>query len=146
MSLTTQEASEVQAEITRRLEYHAAALGRGDVEAALQLYTWGAVVRPANMEPVRGRDALREFFTRWFAAMTIKDGAYATEELDVYGDRAYQVGTYRGVSQPHGQEGVQDRGSFMIIWERQGDGSWRYHRGIFNSSLPVDCTITSKGQ
>ena len=146
MSLTTPETSRVQAEITKRLAYHAAALGRGDVEAALELYTTDAVVRPANMEPVRGRDALREFFTRWFAAMTVKDGGYATEELDVHGDRAYQIGTYRGVSQPHGQQAVPDRGSFMIIWARQGDGSWRYYRGIFNSSLPADRTISSKGQ
>ena len=98
------------------------------------------------MEPVRGRDALRVFFTRWFAAMTVSDGAYVTEELDVHGDAAYQVGTYRGVLQPHGQEGVEDRGSFMIIWKRQGNGSWRYHRGIFNSSPPGSRTITGKGQ
>lgn len=146
MSMNDAGVPEVQAEITKRLESHAAALARGDVEAALDLYAVEAVVRPANMEPVRGREALRQFFTRWFAAMTVKDGAYTTEELDVHGDTAYQAGTYRGVMHPHGQPGIQDRGSFVIVWKRQRDGSWKYHRGIFNSSLPVDPNTASKGQ
>jgi ketosteroid isomerase-like protein len=143
--MTSPDVSHARAEITQRLQQHAVALGRGDVDLALQLYAPEAIVRPANMDPVRGLEALREFFTRWFAAMTVKDGAYATDEFDVHGDTAYQIGTYRGISQPHGQQGIPDRGSFMIVWQRQPDGSWKYHRGIFNSSLPVDRTITSKG-
>ncbi len=143
--MTSPDVSQTRDEITSRLAQHATALGAGDVTAALQLYAPDAVVRPANMEPVRGQAALGEFFTRWFAAMTVKDGAYATDELDVHGDTAYQIGTYRGISQPHGQQGIPDRGSFMIVWKQQPDGQWKYYRGIFNSSLPVDRTITTKG-
>jgi ketosteroid isomerase-like protein len=146
MSSDSGRVSTVQAEISTRLARHAAALERGDVDGALQLYTEDAVVRPANMEPVRGHDALRTFFTRWFAAMHLKDAAYTTEELDVHGDTAYQLGTYRGLMQPHGRPGVPDRGSFTIVWKRQADSSWKYHRGIFNSSLPVEVTTASKGQ
>lgn len=143
--LTGSEAAAVQAEIERRLEEHAEALGEQDVERCLRLYTDGAVVRPANMEPVRGKDVLRDFFTRWFAAMTIEDGEYVTEELDVYGDRAYQIGTYTGTQVLKDGPDVPDRGSFHIVWKRQADGSWRYHRGIFNTSLPLDETVVSKG-
>ena len=146
MSTSHTAVAEVQREIARRLENHAAALSRGDVEAALELYAPDAIVRPANMEPVRGHGSLRDFFTRWFAAMTLRDGVYATEELDVHGDTAYQLGTYRAVMEAHGQPGAPDRGSFTIVWKRQPDGSWRYHRGIFNSSLPVERSTASKGQ
>jgi ketosteroid isomerase-like protein len=143
--VTGSDAAAVQSEIERRLEEHAEALGERDVERCLRLYTERAVVRAANMEPVRGKDALRTFFTRWFEAMTIENGEYVTEELDVHEDRAYQIGTYSGTQVLRDGPAVPDRGSFHIVWERQADGSWRYHRGIFNSSLPVDETVVSKG-
>ena len=141
-------AADVQREIEARLACHADAHSRQDLDAALQLYTEDAVVRPANMVPVRGHAELRTFFTNWWAAMSVRDVKYTTVELDVHGDKVYQIGTYSGVQQFHGQAaGVPDRGSFMIVWKRQGDGSWKYHRGIFNSSLPSSAeTITSKGQ
>lgn len=136
-SAESQSVAEIREEITRRLERHAQALSRGDVEAALQLYASDAIVRPANMDPVGGEAGLREFFTRWFAAMAIKEVAYTTEELRVHGDMAYQIGTYRGTLEMPGQRSVVDRGSFMIVWQHQPGGSWKYKRGIFNSSLPA---------
>lgn len=139
------EAAAVQSEIERRLEEHAEALGNQDVESCLRLYTDQAVVRAANMEPVRGKEALRAFFTRWFAAMTIEDAEYVTEELDAYDDRAYQIGTYTGTQVLEDGPDVPDRGSFHIVWKRQPDGTWRYGRGIFNSSLPLEETVVSKG-
>lgn len=136
-SAESQSVAEVRDEITQRLERHAQALSRGDVEAALQLYTSDAIVRPANMDPVRGEAALREFFIRWFAAMAIKEVAYTTEELRVHGDMAYQIGTYRGTLEMPGPRSVIDRGSFAIVWQKHPDRSWKYKHGIFNSSLPA---------
>jgi uncharacterized protein (TIGR02246 family) len=126
----------VRTEVEARLARHAAAVGAHDVSAALDLYAEDAIVRPANMEPVRGKTALKDFFTGWFAAMTIKDASYATDELDVVGDRALHIGTYKGTVVIPGAPPIQDRGNYTIIWKRQADGSWRYHRGIFNSTLP----------
>ncbi len=136
--------SDVRKEIERRLALHAEAHASQDLERALQLYTKDAVVRPANMEPVSGHSQLRQFFSKWWSAMTIEEIRYTTVELHVHSIAAYQIGTYEGVQKPHGQESKVDRGSFMIVWNCQEDGSWRYHRGIFNSSLPVDVTITKK--
>jgi ketosteroid isomerase-like protein len=137
----------VQTEIEARLARHAQALAQGDVEACLQLYTADAIVRPANMEPVRGHEALREFFSRWFGAMRIHNAKYTTDELEVAGDSAYQIGRYEGEVHANGQAGAfSDRGSFSIVWKRQPDGGWKYHRGIFNSSLPPDPATSSKGR
>lgn len=133
-----------RADIESRLARHAIALASQNVDEALTLYTDDAVVRPANMEPVSGKAELRAFFTQWFAAMRMKDGKYTTVELDVHGDTAYQWGTYTFTVTPPGQDDVHDRGSFAIVWKRQPDGSWRYHRGIFNSSLPAAETVTKK--
>ena len=137
---------DVRAEIEMKLARHADALTRQDLDTALDLYTEDAVVRPANAEPVRGHAELSSFFVNWWGAITVESVAYSTEELAVHGDRAYQIGSYEAVQRFAEQDtGVPDRGSFMIVWRRQEDGAWKYHRGIFNSSLPAAETITSKG-
>lgn len=136
----------VRTEIENRLARHADSLARGDVDAALQLYTTDAIVRPANQEPVRGHDGLRRFFTSWFAAMTLSNGRYVTDELFVYQNHAFHLGTYHFTGVPTGGEPVRDRGSFTIVWERQVDGGWLYSRGLFNSSLPPHGGIDRKGQ
>ena len=137
-AMAATDTASVRAEVEARLARHAAAVGAHDVPTALDLYAEDAIVRPANMEPVRGKAALKDFFTGWFAAMTIKGASYTTDELDVFGDRAVHIGTYKGTVVIPEMPPIQDRGNFTIIWKRQADGSWRYHRGIFNSSLPPD--------
>jgi ketosteroid isomerase-like protein len=143
-ALAAADLAKVRAEVESRLARHAVALANQDVDGALELYAEDAVVRPANMDPVRGKAALRGFFGAWFSAMAVKDGAYTTEEFDLWGDKAIQIGTYRGDVHVPGAPVVVDRGSFTIVWRRQGDGSWRYQRGIFNSSLPANQTVTRK--
>ena len=146
MTRNAQAGESVRIEIDRRLAGHTEALARQDLEAALTLYTEDAIVRPANMEPVHGHAELGPFFTSWWAAVEVESVDYTTVELDVHGSRAYQIGTYTAVQRLPGESsGVPDRGSFMVVWERQADDSWKYHRGIFNSSLPSTETITSKG-
>lgn len=136
----------VRAELELKLARHADAHARQDLETALDLYTEDAIVRPANMDPVHGHVGLRQFFANWWAAMEVESAEYTTLELDVHGGSAYQIGTYTGVQRLQGESvGIHDRGSFMIVWKLQGDDSWKYHRGIFNSSLPAAETITSKG-
>lgn len=125
--------SAVQAEIEERLKQHAEALTRGDTDDALQLFAPDAVVRPANVEPLRGTAALREFFERTFAAMTIGEGKFFTEELYLYDSLAFHFGTYEfRVPIPDGDQ-VSEKGGFAIVWRRQRDGAWRYHRGLLNS-------------
>ena len=126
--------SVVQLEIEERLRTHAEALARRDMDGALELFASDAVMKLANTEPLRGSHELREYFERLFAAMHIGGGRFFTEELYLYDSLAFHFGTYEFVSEATGD--VQERGGFAIVWRRQRDGTWRYHRGILNSSLP----------
>lgn len=128
----------VQVVIDARLKEHGELLARKDIEGALRLYTDEVVVRPANSPPLRGHADARRFMTEWFAAMDIKRVEYTTEELEVYADRAYQIGTYTGELQLPGQPEFSDRGSFIALWVRGPDGIWRLHRNIFASSQPAE--------
>jgi uncharacterized protein (TIGR02246 family) len=121
-------------EIEERLRSHAAALSRRDMDAALELFASDAVMKPANTEPLCGAQELREFFERLFAAMHIGGGRFFTEELYLYDALAFHFGTYEFTSARSGA--IEQKGGFAIVWRRQRDGSWRYHRGILNSSLP----------
>jgi ketosteroid isomerase-like protein len=134
--------SAVQMEIEERLRSHAEALSRRDTDAALELFASDAVLKIANAEPVRGAHALREFFERTFAAMTLGGGRFFTEELYLYDVLAFHFGSYEFES-VSGQ--IQEKGGFAIVWRRQRDGSWRYHRGILNSTLPPAHSASGRG-
>jgi uncharacterized protein (TIGR02246 family) len=124
--------SAVQAEIEERLKRYAEALTRRDTDAALQLFAPDAVMRPADREPLQGIAALREFFERTFAAMTFGEGTFFTEELYLYDNLAFHYGTYAFDAPGRWSLQPAQKGGFAIVWRRQRDGSWRYHRGLLN--------------
>lgn len=125
--------SAVQAEIEERLKVYAEALARGDIDGALRLFAPDAIVGPPDVEPLQGTAALREFFERTFAALTIGEGRFFTEELYLYDSLAFHFGSYEfGPAAPLGARWSQ-KGGFAIVWRRQRDGTWRYHRGMMNS-------------
>lgn len=126
--------SAVQMEIEERLRAHAEALSRRDMDGVLELFSNDAVLKPANTEPLRGAQELREFFERLFAAMHLVHGRFFTEELYLYDVIAFHFGTYEFTSTRTGH--VQEKGGFAIVWRKGRDGSWRYHRGVLNSTLP----------
>lgn len=136
-----QDTAKLRSDIEARLVRHATALAKADIATALTLYAEDAVVRPANLEPVRGKESLRSFFAQWFKAAKLRDVTYTTEEFEVVGDKAIHIGTYKATAELPGAAPAVDRGSFTVVWKRQSDGSWLYHRGIFNSSLPAATTL-----
>ena len=125
--------SAVQAEIEDRLKEYVEALARGDTDAALRLFATDAIVRPPNVEPLQGAAALREFFERTFAAMTIGEGRFFTEELYLYDSLAFHFGSYEFSPPAPLRDRWGEKGGFAIVWRRQRDGTWRYHRGMLNS-------------
>jgi limonene-1,2-epoxide hydrolase len=98
-----------------------AAFNRADVEALVSLYRADAVNHQVAFEPVTGRDAIREMFTREFAQATMvcivenlfEDGAWAILEWrDPKGLRG--CGFFNVVdSQIVRQRGYWDRLSFL---------------------------------
>ncbi len=73
------------------LDHHLAAFGAGDVEEAMKDYTDDSVLLTAD-GAIRGRDALREAFTGFFAGL-FAPGTYefTMDAVHVEGDVAYIV-------------------------------------------------------
>jgi ketosteroid isomerase-like protein len=58
--------------------------------------------------------------------------------LDGAGDVAYVHGTYSmAMTMPGDTAPTRDVGKYLEIWRRQGDGSWKVIRDMFNSDLPL---------
>ena len=63
-------------------------------------------------------------------------------EIEGQGNTAWTRGRYSLVIAPPGQAETSDTGKYIEIWRKQADGSWKLHRDIFNSDLPLPVSPT----
>jgi uncharacterized protein (TIGR02246 family) len=106
-----------------------------DVDAVLMLYTDDAVVLPDDDNTVKGKEAIREFYKRWYS----QKGKLVKQQFDETGvfmsspDLAIETADYSGTMNVDGKD-VQFRGKNMVVWKKETDGSWKIFRDIWNSS------------
>ena len=106
-----------------------------DVDAVVSLYTDDAVVLPDDSNMVKGKDAIRDFYKRWYSG---KDKLIKQEFTDtgtVMSDPGMVIETadFSGVVEIDGKE-VSFRGKNLIVWKREMDGPWKIFRDIWNGS------------
>jgi ketosteroid isomerase-like protein len=107
----------------------------GDGAALTALYTSDAIVLPPNMEPVRGQEAIRGFWSEMFS-MGAPDLRLTTMEVMGSGDFAYEVGRYSIEMSMEGSP-VSDTGNYLVVWRRTADG-WKLHADMWNSDQPAE--------
>ena len=107
----------------------AAAAQAKDAEKFVSFYTEDAVLMLPNMAPASGKAAVREAITNF-----MKDPAFAlsfeTTKVEVAksGDLAYELGTYSATSTDQKtKKPVIEKGNGIVVWKKQGDGSWKAH-------------------
>src|SRR5688500_2500614 len=115
-------------ELSRRFS---AAYVRGDVDAMVAAYTPDAVIFPGNSEMLRGRDAIRGYWTLAPGARITRHVATPTE-IRVEGDHAYDYGVYEAAGERNGQAWGPTLGKYVIVWRRGPEG-WRMHLDMWNS-------------
>jgi len=101
----------------------AAALERGDVEGALEMWTRDATILSADGEPVRGREAVGAALRSLIA-----NGARVEIELTrtiTAGDVAVGLGTLTLSGRAHDGGEYSQRSSSTVIYSRGADGRWR---------------------
>jgi uncharacterized protein (TIGR02246 family) len=106
----------------------------GDWAADAALYTEDAVRLPPAGNAIRGRAAIQAALAQ---VDTVLDFTVKTVEIDGRGDLAYALNSYsvslvmRGSAEPS-----TDAGRALVILRKQADGSWLFHRVIWNSNEP----------
>lgn len=106
-------------------------LARGDAAAIGTRYAKGAKLMPPNADFQKGKH-IAHF---WQGAIDrgIKSGALKTQEVEVHGATAIEVGTY--VLKGAGKTRL-DTGKYIVVWKKEGR-DWKLYRDIFNSSQPA---------
>jgi uncharacterized protein (TIGR02246 family) len=112
------------------------AFNRGDAAAVATFYTDPATLMPPNSGMIRGRQGIQDF---WQAGIQggMKDLSLTTVEVQASGNTAYEIGKFSLTAQPKGQDPVMVSGKYVVVWQRQSDGSWKLHVDIWNSSMPA---------
>jgi uncharacterized protein (TIGR02246 family) len=111
----------------------AAAYAAKNVEAAVDLFSPDAVFMPPNAPTLRGKDAIRTFFTKRFA----ENVQLRLEPQDVggHGPIAFQSGTYSLTIERPGAAPVRDRGKYLFV-SKLLNGKWLFEQTMWSSDLP----------
>ncbi len=108
---------------------------KGDAAGLASLYTEKASILPSNNPMVVGRENIKGLWGVMFGK-GLKDAVLTTVEIDGEGDTVTEMGEYKLKLKPEGQEAVEDKGKYVVLWKKTPDG-WKLHWDIFNTSLPV---------
>jgi uncharacterized protein (TIGR02246 family) len=101
-----------------------AALHDGNATAAAAVYADDATLLPPAAELLRGREAIRSFWSAGVEA-GISEVELVALELERDGGFAYEIGRYALRLQPADGDAVVDRGKYLLVHARQADGTWR---------------------
>ncbi len=121
-------------------KHYLGAINDEDIKTLAALTTDGHVMIAPNRPPIVGKAANDAMNGRAFEQFEF-DESWSPVETIVSGDLAFQRGTYVSTAKPRaGGEPRTIRGSFLRIYQRQGNGEWRMTRDTFNSEPPADST------
>jgi ketosteroid isomerase-like protein len=100
----------------------------------LEFYSPDALVLRPNVPPVRGAAAIREFF---FGALEAGLGEVELSpiRLEPLGDVAYEVGRCTMLVPVAMGKRREERGKYMIIYNRQAGGEWKAVADTWSSDL-----------
>ena len=109
----------------------AAALRCGDAAGAAALYADDAVLLPPSADAIEGRKAIAAF---WRAGVDagITEVEFVAELERRQDGLAVEIGRYVISLTPAEGASVADRGRYVLVHQRQPDGSWRYSAEMFN--------------
>ena len=92
---------------------------------------------PPNGPAATTPDAVKKVFEGFNAMKDLKLTWTPTAVMAAAsGDLGFSSGTYDMSFMADGKP-VHDKGKYVTVWKKQGDGSWKAVRDIFNSDLPA---------
>jgi ketosteroid isomerase-like protein len=95
------------------------------------VYTEDAVILPPDSQIIRGRADIKQFWSKVILEAGLSDAPLTTVEAELVGDAAYEAGTARLTFQS-GTSQVTVK--YVVIWKQDADGSWKWHRDIWNQT------------
>jgi uncharacterized protein (TIGR02246 family) len=114
----------------------------GNAAAGAAAYTDDAILMPPNHSPVEGKQAIEKYLAEIGSQLQASNFQLSILEVDVQGDTTIVRGTYSSSFTVPGTDApMEDRGKTLNVWKRQADGSWKLHRDIWNSNMPIPVSL-----
>ena len=138
--------SDARAAIDATRAEYVGAWRAADAARVASLYVEDALVLYPNQGAIAGRSAIHAYFSAFFNEFAPERFELISDEIQVAGTWAFDRGTYvwRGVPRAGGDP-IDDNGKYLVILQRQVDGSWKVARDMDNSDRPLAQTNRSAG-
>lgn len=129
-------ATDARAAIDKVTAQFAAAMNSGNFGELGALYAHDAILLPDRAPVAKGREAIQNFWNG-MSAYKVSDVKLTADVVEVHGDVAVETGAYSMMVTPPGATAaVSDVGKYMVIWKREGDGSWKIYRDMWSTNAP----------
>jgi uncharacterized protein (TIGR02246 family) len=96
------------------------------------MYTQDAIILAPNSAPVKGREAIGQFWDKTLKDGKLNDHTFEIVDVKQVGNQAYQVARYTLVAVAEDGKSANATGNAVRIFERQPDGTWLTKVQIFN--------------
>ena len=122
--------NKARGEVVMAMQRYMELLRLGPVDAVVGFYTADAELLEPGMNTLRGREAIRGFLAPLYQQTTIEAASSETEAIEVYGNAAYQWGTYFQpvIEKNKDAAPASFTGRLAAVWRREGDKPWRLVR------------------
>jgi uncharacterized protein (TIGR02246 family) len=134
-----------EAAIDAAMQRYVADIRSNDATKIASWWTEDAVYIERAAPTVRGRAELEALLKRILTDAKVTDVSVEKDEVTVTGDLAYFLGGYREVLQPRQGPVLDNRGRFLFIWKRQGDGTWKIARSVATEPAQDSVAAPSRG-
>jgi uncharacterized protein (TIGR02246 family) len=108
------------------------AVESGNVEAIAALLAPDIISLPPDGPIVAGREAVRQLWESAIREYGMTKFQINTDNLDVVGDMASEVGRATMTMAPPGGKSETTEVKYLVVWKRLS-GRWLLHRDIYNA-------------
>jgi uncharacterized protein (TIGR02246 family) len=113
------------------------AIGAQDAAGLAKLYAPDGAELPPNAPAVMGRAAIEKYHKEFAQQFMVHGISISSLKVQVAGDIAYDVGTYKQQLMPmKGGAIMDDHGKYVVLMKKEG-GAWVITHAIYNSDLPL---------
>jgi len=132
---------EADVEALKKIEEEwAAANTSGDIDKLVSFFTDNAVNIPPNEPALIGKEAIRDWFQQYFDQFTMEEDGTIVD-VQVASDLAFTRGAFTSIQTPKaGGESLKSNGSWVTIYRKQSDGTWRCICNIWSDESLVSPT------
>jgi len=132
-AMAQEEEGKIKAAVEDRYKEWLAAANKKNAAAMIGLYDENAVLMPKSEEPVLGKAAIGEYYKKLFANPDFVPFTLNSNwnSFHVAGDVAIATSVFEGDVTRNGKQ-IHFRGKNLLVWKKQGDGSWKVFRYMFD--------------